>query len=362
MKYRHAKIPDIPSLVEIENACFNYDQLDARRFRYFIKKDHDDLIIQCNGNEISGYGLLLYRKGTSLCRLYSIAISQKFQGQGLGKELLMALEGFARQKDSTYIRLEVKASNQSAINLYKKLGYINFSIKHQYYENSEDAICFEKKIQFISKKEKKLTIPFYQQTTEFTCGPSSLMMAMKSLNPKFKLNRIEEIQIWREATTIFMTAGHGGCGPHGLALAANRRGFRVDLYLSTKELLFVSGVRQKIKKDIIKLVQDQFDKEIKAKKIPVLYKLVDWTIIEEIFKKGGIPLFLISSYRLTESKTPHWIVLTGMNDDFVFFNDPFIDDDDSILSNTNIPVRRDEFESMARFGSNQIKSCIVLYN
>jgi hypothetical protein len=25
------------------------------------------------------------------------------------------------------------------------------------------------------------------------------------------MNRREELQIWRESTTIFMTAGHGGC-------------------------------------------------------------------------------------------------------------------------------------------------------
>jgi hypothetical protein len=51
------------------------------------------------------------------------------------------------------------------------------------------------------------------------------MMAMKALDPAMELNRTLELRLWREATTIFMTSGHGGCGPYGLALSAYRRGF-----------------------------------------------------------------------------------------------------------------------------------------
>jgi len=218
----------------------------------------------------------------------------------------------------------------------------------------------EKKVQTITKKGKTLSVPFYQQTTEFTCGPSSLLMAMKSLKKSFKIDRNEEIQIWREATTIFMTSGHGGCGPHGLALAANRRGFKVKLHLNTKDLLFINGVRQKHKKEILKIVQDQFNKEIKKEKIPVKYGKINWNELSQIISDGAIPLVLISSYRLTDTKTPHWVVITGMNDDFVFFNDPYLDPKDKMLDNINIPVRKDEFEIMAKFGSTQLQSMVVI--
>ena len=45
------------------------------------------------------------------------------------------------------------------------------------------------------------------------------------LDKTFEPTRIQEMQLWREATTIFMAAGHGGCSGQGLALAATRRGF-----------------------------------------------------------------------------------------------------------------------------------------
>lgn len=360
--YRLAEKDDVAHLVEIEKSCFDYDALGARNFNYFIDKGHSDLIVMLLSKKIIGYGLLLYRKGTSLCRLYSVAIDKDYQGMSLGKDLMLKLELYAANRDSSYIRLEVKSTNLAAIRLYENLQYKRFSIKHHYYEDSDDALCMEKKVQKISKKDDKLSVPFYQQTTEFTCGPSSLLMAMKSLNPKIKITRTEEIQLWREATTIFMTSGHGGCGPHGLALAAHRRGFRVELFLNTRELLFINGVRQKHKKEIIQIVQETFNAEIKKAKISIRYGKINWNHLEKIIFDGGVPLVLISSYRLTDTKTPHWIVITGMNEDFVFFNDPDIGPTDEIIENINIPVRKDEFETMAKFGSNQLQSMLVVYH
>src|SRR3546814_2094248 len=49
------------------------------------------------------------------------------------------------------------------------------------------------------------------------------------------MERALEIRIWREATTIFMTSGHGGCDPYGLAVAANRRGFHAKVYVSVSD-------------------------------------------------------------------------------------------------------------------------------
>lgn len=358
VKYRQAQINDIPALLDIEERCFNYDKLSDKNFKHIIQKGHADVCVQEVRGKISGYGILFYRRGTSLCRLYSIGVSPDHQGKGIGAKLLHHLEGLAANKGVSYIRLEVKEGNAGAIALYKKNGYLPFLTKPEYYEDGSNAVCMEKLVQFIDKKATKLKVPFYRQTTDFTCGPASLMMAVKSLQPQRKLDRNEEIQIWREATTVFMTSGHGGCGPHGLALAAFHRGFNVELYLNTDKYLFVEGVRQQEKKDIIKLVQDQFLKEIKKNKIPVIHKKLCWRTLERILAKGAIPLVLISSYRLTRSKVPHWVVITGMSKDFVFFNDPYVEENDTVISNTNIPVRKDEFEAMARFGRGQIK-CFV---
>lgn len=362
LKYRAAKNSDIPRLVSLENKSFDSDQLTERNFRYFIDLSHGEIIVQELDGKISGYGIILFHKGTALARLYSLAVDQKYRGQGLGKKLLLKLEQVAKDEGSTYLRLEVKATNERAIALYKASGYRKFALKKDYYQDHQDAECFEKKIRSLpGKLIKGPKVPYYQQTTDFTCGPSSLLMAMRALDKKIKLNREHEIEIWREATTIFMTSGHGGCGPHGLALAAHRRGFKVELYLNSSAPLFIEGVRSTHKKEIIELVQKDFEKKIKREKIPIYKDEYDWDTISDIFAEGGIPVLLISAYRLTESKAPHWIALTAMENEFVYFHDPEIGPEQSAVDNINVPVRRDEFELMAKFGSRQLKSIVAIY-
>lgn len=117
------------------------------------------------------------------------------------------------------VRLEVRRDNEAAIHLYTRSGYRRFGSIEDYYEDHGTALRFEKRLtppgpMALAK------VPYYRQTLDFTCGPAALMMAMKALCPGLSLDRSLELRLWREATTIFMTSGHGGCGPYGLALAA----------------------------------------------------------------------------------------------------------------------------------------------
>ena len=67
-----------------------------------------------------------------------------------------------------------------------------------------------------------------------------------------------ELRLWREATTVFTTSGHGGCEAFGLALAAHRRGSRVTVLLSSDDYAFLDGVRSAEKKRVMRLVQEDF--------------------------------------------------------------------------------------------------------
>jgi len=43
-------------------------------------------------------------------------------------------------------------------------------------------------------------------------------MAMAALDRRIALEHATEIRPWCEAATVFMAAGHGGCGPFDLTL------------------------------------------------------------------------------------------------------------------------------------------------
>ena len=116
-------------------------------------------------------------------------------------------------------------------------------------------------------------VPHYRQTTDFTCGPSSCLMAMKALDGRKPMSRSEELAIWREATTIFMgpAGGHGGCGALGLALALHRRGFRPEVHVNHRGVLLAKRSRLAERREAMGLVQERDLAEARARGIPVRY-------------------------------------------------------------------------------------------
>lgn len=358
---RPAGVDDLSALVELENRCFDYDRLSRRNFQWMLTRAHASLTVAEGDGGVLGYALVLFHEGTSLARLYSIAIDPRARGIGLGQKLLEAAEQAARDNDRAYMRLEVRPDNRGAIALYERNGYRPFATVRDYYEDHSEALRFEKRIRNPGHDQRR-HVPFYRQTTDFTCGPACLLMAMGALQPERQLTRREELRLWREATTIYMTAGHGGCSPQGLALAAWRRGFRVKLALSASGPLFLDGVRNEDKKAVMRLVHEDFCEELDASGVE--QKRSARLDIPRQLARGGQPLVLISSYRLTRSKAPHWVLVTHYDEDFVYLHDPDVDHSQhrQPLDCQHIPVSHAEFDKMSRFGRSKLRAAVILFN
>ena len=71
-------------------------------------------------------------------------VKRKFQLQGNGKFLLKSLISLLKQKNYNRIFLEVNTSNSKAISLYKQFGFIDISIRKNYY--FETGIYYDAKI------------------------------------------------------------------------------------------------------------------------------------------------------------------------------------------------------------------------
>ena len=71
-------------------------------------------------------------------------VKRKFQLQGNGKFLLKSLISLLKQKNYNRIFLEVNTSNSRAILLYKQFGFIDISIRKNYY--FETGIYYDAKI------------------------------------------------------------------------------------------------------------------------------------------------------------------------------------------------------------------------
>ncbi|HGM5582768.1 TPA: peptidase C39 family protein [Pseudomonas putida] len=359
IEVRLATREDLPALLALENQCFVSDRLTARSLRWMIAHANASLLVAQRDGQLMGYALLLFHRGTSLARLYSIAIAPQARGEGLGTLLLERAEHCALQHERAYLRLEVRSDNPRAIALYERQGYRRFARIDDYYEDHASALRYEKRI-LARPTGATRKVPYYAQTTEFTCGPACLLMAMAALRPVLQPTRREELRLWREATTVFMTSGHGGCSPLGLALAAWRRGFRVHLQLNSDEPLFLDGVRQPNKKDVMRLVHEDFCTQLQDTDVHIGRGPLD---LPSLLAEGGLALVLISNYRLTGSKAPHWVLVTGCNAEFVYLHDPDTDHGRHrlALDCQHLPVSHAQFQRMSLFGGRKLRASVVLF-
>ncbi|MDU0353517.1 GNAT family N-acetyltransferase/peptidase C39 family protein [Paraglaciecola aquimarina] len=359
---REAKLADLPALVALEQACFNSDRLSKRSFKNWLQSTQRIFMVLEQGAEIVGYGLVIMRKGTRLARLYSLAISPTMRGLGLGKQLLIELEKQSVAVGKLFLRLEVEKTNQRAIGLYESMGYKVFGDYKNYYENNNDALRMQKAIRHYSNFSRLPTYPWYQQSTDFTCGPAALMMAMNSIAPKVTMDQKTELDLWREATTIFMMAGHGGCHPLGLALAAEKRGFSAKVFINQALPLFTAGVRSEHKKQTLELVEAQFAAQALQKNIQIETAEFELSVLQNALENGGRVVSLISTYRMDGYKVPHWVTITAMDQDCLYFHDPSVPDGHVMgFDCQHIPLAKEDFIKLSSYGKNKLRTALVLY-
>lgn len=142
--YRLAARDDLPALLALEEGTFDEDRLSPRSFRHLIAAPSAELIVAKEGGELLGYALLLFRRGATVARLYSLAISAQARGRGLGGRLLEQAERSAKGRGCKALRLEVRVDNSVAIGLYERRDYRRFGRIAGFYEDGADAWRYEK--------------------------------------------------------------------------------------------------------------------------------------------------------------------------------------------------------------------------
>jgi len=358
---RIANLEDLDALVAIENRAFTIDRFSRRSFRYLLTKANAVTLVEERDGVVCGYAMLLFNIGTSLARLYSLAIHPDYQGKGIGNALLNEAEKVAMERNCITLRLEIRKDNIPSISFFEKHDYRKFGVLKDYYEDHMEGLRYEKSLG-PQQKPDLMRVPYYEQTLDFTCGPAAVMMAMKAIAPGVVLSRKLELRIWRESTTIFMTAGHGGCGPYGLALAAYHRGFDVEIYVNGESALFIDSVRSAEKKEVMRLVQEDFIEELHRLSITIYYRALGLDEMYDKFDQGGVPIVLISSYRIYHEKFPHWVVVTGYDDRYIYVHDPFVDTEVGKTSTDciDMPILSADFQRMARYGKAGQKAVLIL--
>lgn len=352
---------DTSALGQLEQRAFSADRISARSWRRLVASASATVTLAQNAQGLVGVCVLLHSARSSVARLYSLAVEPAARGQGVARLLLGAAMERARTTGASVLRLETRADNTAAQALFTRCGFSPLDRKPGYYADGMEAQRYQTSLWNLGKAAVAVALraPYYGQTLDFSCGPCALLMAMAALDPRTVLDRAAEIRIWREATTVFMAAGHGGCGPFGLALAAVQRGFAATVYAPAGATLFIDSVRDPRKKEVITLVESDFRADIVAAGAEVTESPVSPERIADHLQRGGVPIVLISLWRLHGEKGPHWVVVTGFDGAVFRILDPIAP---PANGDPGVAVSIDEFRRITRYGRRRKTAAVILTN
>jgi len=133
---------DLDEIIAIEKKSFA-DPWSQRLFRETLLFPHSvNFVLESPGGEVVGY-LNLYliaQEG----HLLNLAIHPAWRRQGLATAMLAHTIQYLRQRQALQLFLEVREKNQSAIRLYRKLGFEVVGKRKKYYaETNEDALVMQ---------------------------------------------------------------------------------------------------------------------------------------------------------------------------------------------------------------------------
>ncbi len=142
---RPASEEDVKCIVEIERQCFT-DPWSEKLFLEALKTDSIEIYSAVENSEITGF--LVLSTGYDDMNVDNIAVSHAHRRKGIAKALL----SFAHEKyENRPFLLEVRESNEPAINLYKTLGYERVGYRRRYYRNPDEGAVLMTRECFLEK-------------------------------------------------------------------------------------------------------------------------------------------------------------------------------------------------------------------
>jgi ribosomal-protein-alanine N-acetyltransferase len=154
-KVRRFNESDLDKVIQINRKCLP-ENYSSTFFLDLYRSYPEGFLVAERDGEVIGYIMCRVEFGfsefgrfklTKKIHIVSIAVMEEHRRKGLAKSLLTeSIKALDKRYGCSEVYLEVRVSNQPAINLYRKLGFQNIRIIRHYYIDSEDAMVMARKL------------------------------------------------------------------------------------------------------------------------------------------------------------------------------------------------------------------------
>jgi ribosomal protein S18 acetylase RimI-like enzyme len=149
---REIKPNDLKRLKEVidSTGLFPSELLDDMTNDFFTNQDTSDIWLtkEVDNIPVAVVYFAPERMTEGTFNLYLIAIDQKFQGKGIGSEMMRYVENLLREKGNRILIVETSSLPEFELTrkFYDNLGYAREAVIREFYQEGEDKIVFWKKL------------------------------------------------------------------------------------------------------------------------------------------------------------------------------------------------------------------------
>lgn len=147
-----ARRDDAISIARMSTALIEYGLSPAwtpERVASHIRRPESAVLIARGDEQVLGFAIMEF--GDRTAHLNLLAVSTLARRRGIGRQMLSWLHESAIVAGTFLIKLELRASNHTALEFYRRMGYLQSGFVRGYYSGVEDAICMSRDL---TTKEK----------------------------------------------------------------------------------------------------------------------------------------------------------------------------------------------------------------
>ena len=146
-----AQPADALRLSALEQACFRGDRISLRSYRRLLASGSAQILLALPppgdaATALWGSAVILYRRRTTVARIYSIAVAEAARQRGVASALLAAAERLVWDRGCDRLGAEIRCDNTASIATFHKAGFATCGRYEDYYEDGMAALRVQKKL------------------------------------------------------------------------------------------------------------------------------------------------------------------------------------------------------------------------